>query len=72
MATARTWLVGAALAALTMAQAASAATPGAMAGFTPDHAKAQRELEAAYDTAIDPAEMQAWLCLLYTSPSPRD
>eukprot|EP01039_Chlorochromonas_danica_P021372 gene21372-26324_t len=33
MATARTWLVGAALAALTTAQAATAATPGVMAGF---------------------------------------
>lgn len=69
MATVRNWMMGAALAVLATASTASAATPGAMTGFTPDHAKAQRALEATYDSAIDPSEMQAWLLDMSSLPN---
>ena len=74
MMTARAWMVSAACAALMTANAAMAATPaspisGAMAGFTPDHAKAQRALESTFDAAIDPAEMKAWLLDMSSLPN---
>ena len=40
-----------------------------MAGFTPDHAKAQRALESTFDAAIDPAEMKAWLLDMSSLPN---